>query len=147
MLTLRQENACLAYVELGQKSDAYRRAYSASKMSTATINKRANELFDLPAMIARVAELRAPIIERHNITVDDLITELDENRRAALMAETVQSSAATAATMAKAKLLGYLQDKIELTGRNGAPVQTVNNNVAISPEKYAEIVKSALDKV
>ncbi len=52
--------------------------------------------------------------QRAQTTLDDILNELDENRRSALMAETPQSSAATAATMAKAKLLGFVVDKVLL---------------------------------
>lgn len=114
-LTPKQENFCLAYLETGNASAAYRQAYDASKMKVDSIRVAANELLANPKVTLRLEELRKPVIERHNITIDDLIAELDENRKAALSAETVQSSAATAATMAKAKLLGYLTDKIDAT--------------------------------
>jgi phage terminase small subunit len=115
-LTLKQENFCLAYIETGNASEAYRRAYECSKMKDATITRSAKELIDNHNITARIEELRKPIIKRHNITVDDLIAELNENRDYALKAETVQSSAATTATMAKAKLLGMLVEKVEHTG-------------------------------
>lgn len=114
-LTLKQENFCLAYLETGNASEAYRMAGYSSGMSDKTVNEAANRLLKNSKVVARLKTLREPIIERHKITVDDLIKELDENRQAALGAETVQSSAATAATMAKAKLLGYLTDKVEST--------------------------------
>ena len=60
------------------------------------------------AIEAGVLEAR----QRAQTTLDDILNELDENRRYALMAETPQSSAATAATMAKAKLLGFIVDKV-----------------------------------
>lgn len=118
-LTIKQENACLAFIETGNKNEAYRRAFNTVNMKATTINKRANEFFNRGDIKGRIEELRTPIIERHKITVDDLIAELDENRKAALTAETVQSSAATAATMAKAKLLGYMTDKVDLTSSDG----------------------------
>lgn len=61
--------------------------------------------------------------KRAETTLDDILNELDINRTAALSALIVQSSAATAATMAKAKLLGFVVEKTELTGKNGAPIQ------------------------
>jgi phage terminase small subunit len=118
-LTIKQENFCLTYVETGNASEAYRKAGYSPGMSDATVNEAASRLLKHSKVIARLEELRKPIIERHKITVDDLIAELDENRLAALQAETVQSSAATAATMAKAKLLGYMTDKVDLTSSDG----------------------------
>lgn len=50
---------------------------------------------------------------RNEVTLDDLVKELDENRKYAIEASTPQSAAATAATMAKAKLLGFVVDKVK----------------------------------
>lgn len=112
-LSHKQESFCMAYIETGNATGSYKKAYAASKMSDNAIGVEAKRLLDNPKVTLRLEQLRAPIIERHKITVDDLLAELDENRKAALSAETVQASAATAATMGKAKLLGYLVEKIE----------------------------------
>lgn len=117
-LTIKQENFCLAYIETGNATEAYRRSYDASKMKDAVINVKACELLANGKVTVRLEELRKPIIERHNITVDDLLVELEQARKAALDAATPQASAATAATMGKAKLLGYLTDKVEATVTN-----------------------------
>jgi hypothetical protein len=91
-------------------------------MSDATVHEAACRLLKNSKVVARLQELRKPIMDRHNITIDDLIAELDENRMAALTAETVQSSAATAATMAKAKLLGFDKQILVHTGANGGAI-------------------------
>lgn len=54
------------------------------------------------------------IAKRNELTIDDIIKELEEARTAALAAESPQSSAAVAATMGKAKVLGMLVDKSEV---------------------------------
>ena len=54
------------------------------------------------------------IAKRNGLTIDDIIRELEEARTAALTAESPQSSAAVAATMGKAKVLGMLIDKSEV---------------------------------
>ena len=54
------------------------------------------------------------IAKRNGLTIDDIIKELEEARTAALTAESPQSSAAVAATMGKAKVLGMLVDKSEV---------------------------------
>ena len=59
------------------------------------------------------------IAKRNELTIDDIIKELEEARTAALTAESPQSSAAVAATMGKAKVLGMLVDKKEHTGKDG----------------------------
>jgi hypothetical protein len=72
---------------------------------------------------ARVDAIKAKAAEKCEITVADLVKELEEARVLAAGAETVQSSAMVAATMGKAKLLGLVTDKAQVTGPNGGPVQ------------------------
>lgn len=116
-LTPKQENFCLAYLETGNASEAYRRAYDAGGMAAATVNKRASELLDNGEVAGRLDELREPILKRHAITVDDLLAELEEARRLAL--ETEAPAPAVSATMGKAKLLGLDKQVIEHHGANG----------------------------
>ncbi|SKO16492.1 Uncharacterised protein [Mycobacteroides abscessus subsp. massiliense] len=61
-----------------------------------------------------VDNLKAEARQRHAVTVDDLLHELEQARAAALTAPTPQSSAAVSATMGKAKMLGLLVDKAEI---------------------------------
>ncbi|WP_283737179.1 terminase small subunit [Alcaligenes faecalis] len=123
-LTPKQEAFALAYVETGNASEAYRRTYNAVKMKPETVNRTAKGLLDNRKIAARVAELQAEHVERHKLTVDDLLAELEQARQAALTAETAQSSAAVAATMGKAKLLGLDKQVIEHSGPNGGPIPT-----------------------
>lgn len=116
-LTPKQEKFCLVYLETGNASEAYRQAYDAQSMKPETVNKRASELLDNGVIAGRLSELRAPIIAKAQLTVEDLLDELEEARIAALTAETVQSSAAVGATMGKAKLLGLDKQLIESTIR------------------------------
>lgn len=146
VLTPKQENFCIAYIETGNASEAYRRAYNADKMSDKVINNKASILLARGDIGVRVTELRQPIIQRHNITVDDLLAELDENRKAALSAETVQSAAATAATMAKAKLLGFDKQVVELTGRNGANIPSIST-ITIDPIEAAKVYQKFMSGV
>lgn len=121
-LTQKQEAFALAYVETGNASEAYRRAYDAGKMKPETVTKRASELLANGEVTGRVQQLQAATVERHEITVDDLIRELEEARTAASNQEKPQAAAMVAATLGKAKLLGMLTDKTELTGKDGGPV-------------------------
>lgn len=109
-LTIKQEAFCQAYIEKGNASEAYRTAYAADKMKPGTINSRAKELLKSGPITVRIKELSETHAKRHNLTVDDLLKELEEARSAALSAETPQASAAVGATMGKAKLLGL--DKV-----------------------------------
>lgn len=70
-----------------------------------------------------MAVFRADVAERNRITEDDLLIELEEARQSALKAGVAQSSAAVAATMGKAKLMGFLTDRIDHT-TNGESIQS-----------------------
>lgn len=118
-LTPKQEAFALAYIELGNASEAYRKAYNAKNMKPDSVNRKAKELLDNGKIAARINNLRADHVERHKITVDDLIRELEEARMAAYQQEKPQAGAMVAATMGKAKLLGLEITKTELTGKDG----------------------------
>ena len=115
-LTDKQEKFVQVYIETKNASEAYRQSYNAGKMKEATINVRACELLASSKVTVRVQQLRGEIKQRHNVTVDSLIKELEDARRAALGAETPQTSAAVAATMGKAKLCGLDKQLVELSG-------------------------------
>lgn len=125
-LTQKQEKFCQAYIETGNASEAYRTAYAADKMKPEAIHVNASKLLDNAKVALRVSELQGEIKQRHNVTVDSLLAELEEARQKALNAETPQSSAAVAATMGKAKLTGLDKQIVEVTGKNGSPLQVVN---------------------
>lgn len=77
-LTIKQENFCLAYIETGNASEAYRQAYDAENMKPETINVKASELLANGKIAVRVGELQEGHKERHNVTVDSL-TEMYED--------------------------------------------------------------------
>lgn len=118
-LTIKQEAFCQAYVELGDASEAYRKAYDADKMKPESIHRKAKEVKDNVKVTARILQLQGEIKQRHNVTVDSLLAELEEARQKALSAETPQSSAAVAATMGKAKLTGLDKQIVEMRGAIG----------------------------
>lgn len=120
VLTPKQEKFCQLYIELGDASAAYRGAYNAEKMKPDTIHVKASQMLKVDKFRIRIEELREEIKTRHKITVDDLIAELEEARQAALGQSNPQGSAAVAATMGKAKLLGMDKQVIEHTG-SGLP--------------------------
>lgn len=103
-LTIKQENFCLAYVETGNASEAYRRSYDVGEMLPASINRLAFELLENIKITSRINELRSTVMERHKITVDDLLAELEEARAMAIKTE--KAGPMAQATMGKAKLLG-----------------------------------------
>ena len=118
-VTEQQEKFCRVFVETGNASEAYRQAYKSDRKNANTVAVDASRLLDKPNVNRRIGQLREGHIKRHNVTVDSLIAELEEARIAALTADTVQASAATGATMGKAKLLGLDKQIIELSGEVG----------------------------
>ena len=138
-LTQKQEAFCLAYIETGNASEAYRQAYNAERMKPETINKRACELMGDGYIAGRIEQLREPVRERHNITVDTLLLELEQSRQLAL--QEGQAAAAVSATMSKAKLLGLDKQILEHTGKDGEPfMPTSIELVAMTPEEIKRIM-------
>ncbi|WP_260291580.1 terminase small subunit [Proteus vulgaris] len=124
-LTVKQEKFCQAYVEIGNASEAYRMAYATDKMKATSINSKAYELLNNGEVTVRVAQLQQEHRTKHDITVSDLLKELEEARQKALSAETPQASAAVAATMGKARLTGLDKVVIDLT----ADVKVENRSI------------------
>lgn len=108
-LTAKREAFCLAYMESGNQSEAYRIAFDAENMKAETVHKRASELMANGEVKGRIAELQARAAERALVTVQSLTQELEEARALAL--QEGQPSAAVSASMGKAKLHGLLTDK------------------------------------
>ena len=110
-LTPKQEKFCYGYMETGNASGAYRAAYNAEKMKPESVAVQAAKMLASPKIALKIDALRAELRQRHEITVDDLVAELEEARKLAF--ETEKAAAAVQATMGKAKLLGLVVDKQE----------------------------------
>jgi phage terminase small subunit len=75
-LTLKQDKACLAYMETGNKTEAYRRAFCCEKMKEATVNNKAYQFFNRDDIRARCDELKAPVIQASQITAGKVLAEI-----------------------------------------------------------------------
>ena len=113
-LTPKQEAFALAYIETGNASEAYRRAYNTGNMKPETVNRSAKELLDNRKIAARISEFQAAHQQRHAITIDGLTTHLEDAR--ALAMKNDQATGAVQAVMGTAKLHGMLKDKVEHSG-------------------------------
>lgn len=129
MLTIKQENFVLAYIETGNASEAYRRAYNASKMNEATINRNAKALLDSNKIATRIAELRKPVVEQVQITLKNHLEKLAELRDKADASEKWQ--AAIQAEIARGKASGLYIDKVEQSGPNGNPIEHTVSNIDV----------------
>ena len=122
-LTPKQEAFCLAYVETGNASEAYRRAYDTSRMKDGVIRVKACEVMAHEAVDARIAELRATMVKRHEVTVDRIVQELA--KIAFVDAEKDENAVIQNKLSALDKLgkhFGMFVVKTEHTGKDGAPL-------------------------
>ena len=102
-MTIKQELFAQAYIETGNASEAYKRAYN-TQANANTVNRKASQLLKHPEVIKLLADLQAIHRQRHTITIDNVIAELEEARQTAK--QVGNASAMVSATMGKAKLLG-----------------------------------------
>ena len=101
-LTQKQETFVRKVAEGMAASRAYRgTAHAAEVMASKTLRNA--------EVAARLAELRTEQAKRHEVTVDSLAREFDENRAHALRVD--QVAAAVQATAMKAKLFGFMVDR------------------------------------
>lgn len=74
-LTPKKEAFCLAYLETGNASEAYRKAYNASRMSDPVIHNKASALLAKGEIRVRLKELRQPAIDNTQVTVERVLQE------------------------------------------------------------------------
>lgn len=75
-LTPKQEAFCQAFIETGNASAAYRRAYTTSRMKSGVITVKASELLSSGNVAVRVAELRRVLAERCEVNNEKVIREV-----------------------------------------------------------------------
>lgn len=120
----KEEHFCQEYALHGNATKAYREAY-ATKPDTKPITCAVNgcKLLKDERLKARIEELRAEFRGNITVTVETLVNEFEEARQHAL-ADPKGAAAATAASNAKAKLLGFMVEKHEHTGKDGGAIET-----------------------
>jgi len=74
-LTLKQENFCLAYIETGNASEAYRRAFNTERMKPETVNRNAKAMIDDSKIATRLVALKKPVIEKTQLTLERVLLE------------------------------------------------------------------------
>jgi len=109
--TQKKEDFCLAYLETGNASEAYRSAYDAENMKPETIAKRASELMSDGYVTGRLEELRAPVREKALLTLESHLKRLDELSRKAEEAE--QFAPAITAETNRGKAAGLYTEKTD----------------------------------
>ena len=132
-MTPKQELFAQAYLETSNASEAYKRAYN-TQANANTINRKASQLLKHPEVIKLLADLQAEHRQRHKLTIDDVIAELEEARQTAK--QVGNASAMVSATMGKAKVLGLVVDKQETNTKTLTP--PVFNFNPVSPKEMTD---------
>ncbi|RWA60693.1 MAG: Terminase small subunit [Mesorhizobium sp.] len=118
-LNMRQERFCLGLAEGLPQSRAYIEAGYSARGNAAEVE--ASKMVRLPKVAARIAELRADAAKRSEITIDDLVADLNLMFKLALA--TKNPAAGVTAVMGKAKLLGLIIDRAEVATTQRRPMR------------------------
>lgn len=130
VLTPKQEAFCLAYIEIGNASDAYRKAYASENMKPTTINRNAKALMDDSKIATRIAALRDKVEAKTFLTIERLTNDLLRiAKKGEDLAEAPGLSVARASLMDAAKLNGLVTDKLDVKG--GVTVTASHHDAAI----------------
>lgn len=81
-LTAKQEKFCNYYLESGNASEAYRRAFSCQNMVEQTVWVKASRLQAKEKVKERIGQLRAELQKRSDITKDEAVSILADIARA-----------------------------------------------------------------
>ena len=135
-LTIKQELFVAAYCSNGYNGTKAAIYAGYSEKSASVI---ASENLGKPEIVEAIDAHKLMMSKRCGITLQSLIDELEEARVAALNAETVQSSAAVAATQAKAKLTGMDKLVIDNISSDGSMTpKGVNVTITAADVRAAE---------
>lgn len=112
----RHENFCHQIIEAARFGRTQGQAYSRAgfKADGASAEANASRLLTNANIRARLAELGQPTVRRTRATVDTLSEQFDRVFDGAIASE--QFGAAGNAASFKAKLLGFMRDKLEVGG-------------------------------
>lgn len=117
-----QEAFCLAYIETGNASEAYRRSYGAENYTENALNVQASKMLKHPKIVLRLGELQQVAEDRALLTLEEHMAELQTLREMAK--QNAQLSAAIKAEELRGKLRRFYVDRTEVTGKDGGPIET-----------------------
>lgn len=138
-LTPKQEAFALAYIETGNASEAYRRSYKAGKMTDKSVNEAASTLLKNPKVASRVAELRAPVVEKAGLTLEKHLDDLLQLRNMAV--KDAKWTAAIQAEIARGKAAGLYVERTEVTGQGGGPIPVMSVPVSEYLKARAQVLE------
>lgn len=129
-LTPKQEAFAQAIVTGANQSDAYRSAFNVGeKTKPESVNVAASKLMADAKVALRVAELREPVAKKAQITLESHLDDLMRLRNMAVKEK--QYSAAISAEVSRGKAAGIYIEKMEHSGKDGGPVMTRIEIVAL----------------
>lgn len=111
-LTAKQEKFAQLVAEGFSISEAYRAAYNAENMAADTVHREAHEVAKNHKVATRIDELRKPIIEKVQLTLETHLEDLKALRNMAI--KEGKLSAAINAEIARGKAAGVAIDKVEV---------------------------------
>lgn len=112
-LTPMQEAFCLAYVETGNASEAYRIAYPRSKSwKNNAVWNRASEMLKHGLVVGRIAELRSSSAESAKMTLETHLLDLQRLRDKA--DRSGKFSAAVAAEVSRGRAAGFYVERMNV---------------------------------
>jgi len=129
-LTAKQETFCLEYVQTGNASEAYRRAYDADRMKPETVHRMAHALLKSHKVTARIEDLRKDIEE-------NAIADAKARQRwwTKIMYDgTAGMKDRLKASELLAKAQGDFIERREISGQAGGPVILKIGDKEIDPE-------------
>ena len=119
-LTLKQETFCKEYISNGgNATQAYKKAYDCKKMKETTINNNAYKLLQNNEITTRLKELKKPLQEKFEYTMEQSFKKFEEIQKLALANERPDLTNAIKCEENKAKLLGLFAEpetKLKIKG-------------------------------
>ena len=142
-LTAKQEAFARAYIETGNASEAYRRAYTPKRMSPKAIQVESARLVAHPSISLAIQASRDATAAKHEVTKDFLVEKL---LKIATKAEESSRSypSAVAALMGVSKITGHITDKHEHSGKGGGPIEAITGTMTAqeAADAYARTLAS-----
>jgi phage terminase small subunit len=111
MLTAKQEKFAVNIAKGMTQYDAYKDAYDTETDDRATVDNNAYELAKNKEITARIEELRNKAVKDIEITLNDLLKDLDELKKKSMIDN--DRSNAIKAIVEQGKLLGFYVTKTE----------------------------------
>jgi phage terminase small subunit len=131
-LTVKQEAFFCAYLETGNATEAYRRAYDTSRMTSGAIEVEGKRLLKHPLITLRLQAAQERVAAKAEVTAAKILDELREAW--ALARDKGQPWAMVAASMGRAKVAGLVAEKKDVEQPNGFD--------DMSDEELAEFIRT-----